>query len=147
MPAAETKRIEVCVPGVRATFEKWIKTRGGVAIWKNISLSHCGAGDSYTPARHADGSDGTTPKDKPHWTKQFDRIITDINAFRFVKEMREVKRFHVALRISGTGLMMKCTDASSARIRRACDKAGRESSYRFDYETQKAVIELPVWED
>ena len=139
----DTKKIEVLTPGVRAKFEDWIKTRGGVAVWKNADLSNCGAGDVFTPAKTAMGA----VYDKPHWSWALDRVVTELTEFRFVREMREVKRFHVALRMGSQGLKVKCTDASSARIRKACDKAGPDNTYRFDYETQEAVIEVPVWED
>lgn len=144
----ETKKIEICVPGARAKFETWIKDRGGVAVWKNVNLSNPGAGDSYTPALAVEGQGMRYPK--PHWSVEFSKIITDINSFRFVKEMREIKRFHVAIRRSSNGLMFKCTDASSERIRREMSKAsakhGQNICREFDYETQDCVLLLPVWE-
>ena len=140
-------KIEIGVPGCREKFAKYITERGGIKIWRNINLSNPDAGDIYTPVRDSEGNDYP----KPHWSVEFSRIVTDINAFRFIKELREVKRFHVAIRRSSNGLMFKCTDASSAKLRKAMSKiqeqTGEKPCYRFDYETQEAVIEMPVWED
>lgn len=147
MPATEAKKIEICVPGCREKFVMWCKDRGGIKVWKNVNLSDPGAGDTYSPVRDFEGKDYP----QPHWSVRFDRIITDVNAFRFVKELKEVKRFRVAIRQSGNGLMMKCTDASSARIRRemtkASEKYGEDCCREFDYETQECVILVPVWEN
>ena len=40
-------------------------------------------------------------------------------------------------------MLLKCSDASSRRIRRECAKAGEESWYEFDYATQEAVVFVP----
>jgi len=130
-------------PGVRDKIEKWIAERGGVKVWVSRDLSNPG-GECYTPVHMEDGQDYPPP----HWRygKTPHEIVTDIKRFKFVKEMKEVKRFHVAVRMGTQGLSMKCTDASTRRIRAACAKAGPDSTYRFDYSTQEAVIEVPVWE-
>lgn len=115
----------------------WIQSRGGVAVWHSINLSNP-SGEWLTPARAEDGSYNT----RPNWQCAQERVVitslTDVE----VETVREVKRFHIALRRSGNGLMFKCTEASSARIRREYSKAGEGSSYRFDYDTQEAVIEV-----
>lgn len=66
---------------------------------------------------------------------------------------REVKRFHVAIRMGSQGFSMKCTDGASRRIRSAVAKAGEGAYHVFDYTTQEAVImapekviPLPEWE-
>jgi hypothetical protein len=56
---------------------------------------------------------------------------------------KEVKRFRVALKAGAQGMLLKCSDASSRRIRRECEKACEESWYEFDYGTQEAVIFVP----
>jgi hypothetical protein len=143
------KPIEVTVPGVRAKFEDWIKTRGGILVWENVNLSNPGAGPMFTPVRDAEGK--TNCKNSPpHWTHRFHETCTDIKDFKFVKEMCEVNRFRVAVRMGSQGLMVKLTDASTKKLHKALDKAkektGQDASYRFDYDTQEAVIEVPLWE-
>jgi hypothetical protein len=146
MPETKAK-IEICVPGKREQFTMFCRERGGIKVWKNINLSNPDAGNMYTPVRDSEGKDYP----KPHWSVALDRIVTDISEFRFVKEMREVKRFHVAIRMGNQGLMLKLTDASTRRVREACvrmkEKYGESPCYHFDYDTQECVIEVPVWED
>ena len=143
------KPIEVTVPGVRAKFEDWIKTRGGILVWENVNLSDPGAGPMFTPVRDAEGK--TNCKNSPpHWTHRYHETCTKIKDFKFVKEMVEVNRFRVAVRMGTQGLMVKLTDASTKKLNKALDKAkektGQDASYRFDYSTQEAVIEVPLWE-
>lgn len=143
-------RIEVGVPGVKEKMLDWITNRGGVAIWTNINLSNCDAGDQYTPATTQDGVSVLDKPDalKPHWSVAFKEVVTDITRFRFVKEYKEVKRFRVAVRMAF--LSMKVTDGGTRKIRKMCAKYSTDqvkAVYRFDYDTQEAVIELPVWED
>jgi hypothetical protein len=146
MTTEKQERICIGAPDARAKFEKWIAERGGVMVWQNIDLSNMDAGDMYTPAFTEEGKEYA----KPHWRVSRKEVISDITRFRFVKEWREIKRFHVAIRVGDSGLRIKCTDASTRRIRAACAKAsvnGIEASYRFDYTTQEAVIERPIFED
>ncbi len=140
------KPYEVHVPGAKAKFEDWIANRDGVAVWENADLSNPNAGNIYTPAT----TDGK-PTPSPHWTHPTLReVCKSIKDFRFVKEMKEVKRFRVALRMGSQGLTVKLTDASSKKLHKAIDKVkeetGQDAMYRFDYDTQEAVIEVPVWE-
>ncbi|MFH2074527.1 MAG: hypothetical protein ABIJ57_04145 [Pseudomonadota bacterium] len=136
------EKIEVGAPGARIKFQDWISNRGGVRVWKNVSLPNTGGGEMFTPADDPDG--GRYPK--PNWSVDCgETVITDINAFRFVKSWQERKRFHVAIRRGTWGLSFKCTDASSRKIWAKCEKFPG-SSYRFDYATQEAVIEVPEWE-
>jgi len=141
------KQIEVTTPDVREKFEDWIANRGGIKVWENQNLSNPGAGPIFTPAFTEDGHDYPYPK----WSHTVGFLVTDIGRFRFVKSFKEVKRFHVGIRRSSNGLMMKVTDGGSRRIRRALAKAneqyGQGAFYEFDYWTQDAVILVPEWED
>ena len=117
----------------------WITNRGGIAIWE-VQLIGGGPGGvrSYmSPACQLDGS----PMTKPHWSvgNKPREIVTDPREISVV-EPKEVKRFHVALRMGRQGLTMKCTDASTRKIRAAVEKAGEGAWYEFDYSTQEAVI-------
>lgn len=136
-------RIKVSAPGARTQFEEWIAERGGIQVWFNVNLSDPGAGNIFTPALTADTK---VPYPAPASTVARGEVITDLSRFQFVKEWVEVKRFHVALRRSTNGLMLKCTDGSTNRINSALEKFPG-SAYRFDYETQEAVIETPIYED
>jgi hypothetical protein len=125
-----------CMPWNAAKFLDWIKSRGGIAIWKSIDLSDPGKSWS-TPALSEDGA----PTTKPTWQAEStpSRIITSADDVD-VLVPSEVKRFRVALRMGAQGLKVKCTDASSAQIRSAVEKAGKGAWYEFDYERQEAVI-------
>jgi hypothetical protein len=143
--------IQIGVPGVRNKFEDWIKNRGGVQVWENVDLSNLNAGDMFTPALKTvqipeeNGGINAIPYPQPHWRVQRGEVITDITRFRFVKSWKEVKRFHVGVRMGDSGLRVKVTDGGTRKIRAACDKYPG-SSYRFDYEFQEAVIEVPEFE-
>ena len=117
----------------------WLQTRDGLAIWMSINLSNPGASWT-TPVNNADG----TPTTKPTWQADDKpmRIITD-PAEVVVSVDEEVKRFHVAVRVGNQGMTLKCTDGATRRIRREVMNAGDNAFYRFDYETQEAVIMKP----
>lgn len=136
------EKIIVGVPNCKARFEEWIKNRGGVRVWRDMSIPNTGDGDVFTPANDENG--GRYPK--PNWSVTCgEEVITDINQFRFVKEWKEVGRFRIAIQGKEKGRSFKCTDASSAKIHKWCDKFPG-SKYRFDFGTKEAVIEVPVWE-
>lgn len=135
-------KIFVGVVGARAKFEDWIANRGGVQVWDNINLSNPWKGPMFTPANNTDG----TPTGKPSWSVAKAELVTDINRFAFVKAWTEVKRFHVAIRPGSQGLTMKLTDGSSRRVMRIMDKYPVGTCYRFDYDTQECVIEMPEME-
>jgi hypothetical protein len=120
-------------------FDSWLKTRGGIAHWTSIDLSDLGA-SCCTPALTVEGK----PYPKPHWkyANEPEYIVTSPDAVELTTA-KEVKRFHVAVRVGSQGFSVKCTDASSARIRREVDKAGEGAWYEFDYEAQEAVIFVP----
>lgn len=140
---ATNKPYEILVPGAKEKFEEWIKSRGGVAVWPNVNLSNAGQGPTFTPAETERGQ----PTTKPSW--QVDsrpcEIVTNLARFRFAKEMREVDRFRVAVRMGAQGFTIKLTDSASEKLRKRLEKAGENARYRFDYGTQEAVIEVPVW--
>ncbi len=149
MTTEKAARIEVNKVGVKPMFEKWISERAGVIVWNNHDLSNPGAGCMFTPATTING--GAVDKElAPHWAYRYGETVTDLARFRFVKEVKEVKRFRVAVRSGGNGLKVKCTDASSRKIKAACAKFSTEKGsavYEFDYNTQEAVILVAVWED
>jgi hypothetical protein len=122
------------------TMWDWMQNRGGLAIWKSINLSNPGASWT-TPVLDQDGK----PYGKPTWQADNEpsRIITDPDEVIVTRD-EEVSRLRVSLRRSSNGLMIKCTDTSSARIRKAVERAGEKAYYIFDYETQEAVIMAPV---
>jgi hypothetical protein len=136
------KKIDVLALGAREKFLDWIKNRGGVQVWRNLNLSNPDAGNQYTPYLNITRD----VQDAPHWSVGRGELITDITRFRFVKGFKEVKRFHVGVRMGGNGLSVKVTDGGSRRIRAALDKYPG-SVYHFDYEYQDAVIEVPEWEE
>lgn len=121
-------------------FLDWIRTRGGIAVWRSHNLSNPGASWS-TPAL----TEGA-PTAKPTWEagNSRERVVTDPSQV-LVTWMRELKRFHVA--INWSGLCAKLTEASSARLRRAVAKAGEGAYYVFDHhgDYKNAVIMVPYF--
>lgn len=128
----------LCDPENAAKFKAWIATRGGVAIWRSINLSNPG-GSWSTPALQPGGQ----PTTKPTWQAETtpSRIITD-PAEILVTVPREVKRFHVAIRM-GDSMNLTLTDGASRRVRREVAKAGDKAWYDLDRYTQEAVILVP----
>ena len=141
-----TEKLEVCVPGKRAEFEKWMAERGGVLHWPSVNLSNLGM-CWYSPAKTEDGEDFP----KPSWQAGAPTLYTDINDFRFCKEQEEVDRFRVAVRHgSSNPMLLKLTDASGERLRKRKAKAEKKHGdiiHVFDYDTQEAVILKLVWEE
>lgn len=130
---------EMSVPGAQEKFAAWIKDRGGVAVWPNVNLSDPGKGPTFTPVV----TDGK-PTPRPHWSVASEpaEIVTNIDRFKFLT-LKEVDRFHVAVRVGSQGTMLKLTDASSAKLRKRLDKYGDGARYHFDFDSQEAVIEVP----
>ena len=146
------EKITVTVPGARELFTKWIEHRGGVTRWKNVDLSNSDAGDQFTPATAIpEGDNPPQPYSKPHWSMQQDETINDLGRFRFVREMKEVERFPVEVRMGGNGMQLKLTDESSQKVRNRNteieEERGKPSYYHFDYETQEAIFTIPIFED
>jgi hypothetical protein len=129
------------LPEHAAKILEWIKTRGGLALWGSVNLSNLGA--SWTaPVNDEDGH----PNGRPHWSAANEpyRVITDAAEVEVTVPL-EVKRFRVATRMGAQGYMVKLTDASTRRLRKAVDQAAERTAdkqawYQFDYETQEAVI-------
>ena len=118
----------------------WIASRGGVALWNTHNPSDPGRSWT-TPLTNDDGS----PVGKPHWSAG--EIIAKATTTDDVdvETVEEVKRFRVTLRRSSNGFTLKCTAASSERIRKAVAKAAKQSIngeayHEFDYSSQEAVI-------
>jgi len=128
----------VCDESDAPRFAEWLRDRGGIAVWPSINLSNLSASWT-TPFCNAAGIAMT----KPTWqaASHPDRIITDPHEVDVVT-YREVKRFRVGVRSSDNGLSLKVTDGGSRRIRSAVSKVDG-GIYRFDYETQEAVILAP----
>lgn len=119
-------------PHNAAKIKEWMKSRGGIAVWRSINLSNP-SGQWITPA---DAS-------KPNWqADSTPEIITDPSQIQ-VERCKEVKRFHIALRHgSNNPFLIKLTDASTRKVNAACAKYP-DSHYGFDYSTQEAVIYVP----
>ena len=118
---------------------QWFQERGGIAVWKSVDMTN--PGQSWTtPIRDAEGN----PTRKQNWRMEEtpSLVITD-PAEVVVDVPKEIKRFRVAIKVGAQGMLLKCSDASSTRIRRECEKAGEDSWHEFDYDTQEAVIFVP----
>ncbi len=120
---------------------EWLRTRGGIAIWRSIDLGN--SGKSWTcPVNDENGQ----LKGKPGWqsANMPERIITE-PAEVVIETSREVKRFHVAVQRGGLmGMNLQVTSGGSRRIEKEVAKAGENAHYEFDYETQEAVILVPA---
>ena len=124
----------VVAPENAAKFKLWLDTRGGIAIWDSADLSNPGQSWS-TPVIDKDGA----KHGKPHWAAAHEpsRIITDIDEIE-VHPAKEVKRFKIATRMGGNGLVIKLSAASSDKLRAAVKKAGADAWYEFDYGSRDA---------
>lgn len=120
-------------------FNRWINERGGLLVWQSIALDDPEI-TWTTPAKDPEGNPTTKPSHKASSSPI--RTITDPNDVVVITP-KEVKRFHVALRLGSQGLTMKVTDGGTRRIRAAVAKYstdGDTAFYNFDYSTQEAVI-------
>ncbi len=119
---------------------EWIRDRGGVAVWDSVSLSDP-TYQAFTPKNTASGELAT----KPHWKcgNVPVEVVTD-PAMISLRTYKELKRFHVAVRMGGRGMSLKVTDGGSRRIWKAVRKAGEGARYVFDYgDYENAVILVP----
>lgn len=135
-----TQEKHIVSPGNARRIWDWLQTRGGVAVWRSINLSNPGA--SWTcPLLDPDGR----IKPKPTWeaADHPERVITDPDEIEISVD-KEVKRFHIGIRMGRQGTMLKVTDGGTRRIRAAVAKAGEGAYYMFDYDTQEAVIMAPT---
>jgi hypothetical protein len=137
MPAMTTKHRILAENA--AQIWQWFQERGGIAVWKSVDMSN--AGRSWTtPLNDADGQ----PTKKQDWRMQETPSLTITDSAEVIVDVpKEVKRFRVAIKVGTQGMLLKCSDASSRRIRRECEKAGQDSWYEFDYTTQEAVVFVP----
>jgi len=118
---------------------KWIKDGRGLAHWRSADLSDPGK-TWTTPARTVDGK----PMAKQNWRMENEpEFIVESADDVTVHLDKEVKRFHVGVRMGDQGLMVKCTDGATRRIRAAVARAGDGAYYVFDYMMQEAVIMAP----
>src|SRR4051794_21668320 len=93
---------------------QWFQERGGIAVWKSVDFST--AGQTWTtPLKDADGN----PMKKQNWRMGAAPSLV-IPAPRGVggDVPREIRGSRVAVKRGGRGLMLKCSDAVSRRIRR-----------------------------
>ncbi len=119
----------------------WLKERGGIAVWNSINLSNP-SGSWFTPVNDEHGN----KYGKPNWqcSNEPSQIITSADDIEISVD-KEVKRFHVAVRQSSNGMMLKLTDSSSEHVRKAVDKAGEGAYHVFHYGDYKnCVIMAPV---
>lgn len=108
-------------------FWHWIKTRGGIAVWKSVNLSNPGASWS-SPVRDKDGN----TYGKPNWQSANEPVIFDNPDEVGVYQKSLYKAVPVALRRSGNGLTLKLTDASQRKVDkllRACEEKHGDSFY------------------
>ena len=145
MSTTEKKCVDVLTLGAKEKFQQWITERGGVVRWCNVNLSNPDAGDTFTPLRTAEGVE----YQKPHWSVEKAEVHTDLRDFRFIKELKEVKRVKVAVRMGSQGFTLKLTLASTRRVRAACTKIKEKHGVApcYHFEGAEAVIEVPVFED
>lgn len=120
----------------------WIKNRGGILVWESVNLSNPGASWT-TPALDEQGN----PSRKPTWEAANEpaRKITSADEVDVVTA-KEVKRFHVGVRMGSLGMSLKVTDGGTRRIRaevaKAEQKSGKEAWYEFDYGDYKNAVIL-----
>lgn len=130
----------VCNPQSAKQMLEWIKTRGGLALWRSINLSNPDK-TWTTPLNKVDG----TPMPKQSWEMANEpyRVITDPGEV-VVDIPKEIKRFHVGTRRAEFAI--KVTNGGTRKIRAAVSKAAEQYGdawYEFDYSTQEAVIFVP----
>lgn len=119
-------------------FIEWCKSRGGVARWRSVNLSNPGASWS-TPALTLEG----LPTPKPTWQADSAPELVESDPAKITVFMdREVRRLRVAIK-RGDSFNFVLTDASTRKVRKATAEAGPEAYYRFDYDSQEAVIMAP----
>ena len=131
-----------CSPENVGRFLDWLENRDGIAVWNSANLSN----PSMTWSAPINDKEGNV-QGKPNWQAgKIIRIITDINDID-VETAKEIKRFHVATRISGNGMSSKVTAGGTRRIDAAVAKAAKEHGdawYEFDYgDYENAVICVP----
>jgi len=105
----------------------WIRDRGGVNYWRSASLSDPSR-TCFTPIFDVDGN----PTGKPAWwceREPADTLKAE-DAFEVVRD-KKYKTCRIATRVGAQGLLIKLTDASSAKVKKLLDEAGEGSRYEF----------------
>ncbi len=69
----------------------------------------------------------------------------DCDRFRFVGAWREVKRYKIIMRASGTNLTWKEGEASIEKIKKNMDKYPEMATFTFYYNTGECIIEVPMY--
>lgn len=134
-----TEYIHECHVGDAPKFWDWIKSRGGVAVWRSVNISNPGASWS-TPVKTLSGDDFS----KPTWQADGSPlIITDPDVIK-VFDARQVARVKLAIRTRGRGLVQKPTPASNHRVRKALKEAGDDAYHVYDGDV--ALIMKPCGE-
>lgn len=128
-----------CVEPHATLIAMWLKGRGGIARWSSINLADPGR-EATTPVLDATGH----PAPKPGWWAADEpfEIITDPAEVGVIRE-RELKRFHVGVRMGGNGMSLKVTDGGTRRIESETDKAREKFGmawYVFDYGDEKNAV-------
>jgi hypothetical protein len=118
---------------------EWLRDRNGIAIWESIDFSRPG-NTLTTPVNTSTGEPATKPA---YWVGSAPVCIITSFLDVVISVDKEVKRFHIGVRMGAQGLMLKCTDGASRRIRSAVAKAGEGAYHHFDYMAQEAVIYKP----
>jgi hypothetical protein len=135
-----TEFVHECHVGDARKFWDWIKSRGGVAVWRSVNLGNPGASWS-TPVKTLSGEDFS----KPTW--QVDNspsmTVTDPDVIK-VFDAREVARVKLAIRTRGSSLVQKPTPASNRRVLKALKDAGDDAYHVYDGD--EALIMKPCGE-
>lgn len=132
----------------------WVLHRGGVAVWGNINMS-LPMTDTLTPALTI--LKDPTPKPSYNVTSQPTQVVTSLDDV-IVEGFEQVDTVRISTRVSSSGLYIKLTDASSAKLERKmnhwdeeAEAQGRRCFYRFEgdyaviYMTTGAGVPLRQW--
>lgn len=130
--SAESKFKHECIPKNAQRFWQWIKTRGGVAVWKSINLSNPGGGWS-TPANDKDGK----PYTKPNW--QCGSTPTIYTDAREIGVGEPVLFVAFPVKLKRSGLSLNLSDTAQRRLDEELDKC-RERHGNAYYE--KGVLDI-----
>lgn len=105
----------------------WIRSRGGVAIWRSLDLG--APGETFTPALAEDGA----PMGPPGW--QYEKaptaVLTSEEAVT-VQTKRHVKDVPIGIE-RGCGLTLVLTSASRRRLKDALERIEEAAWYEFGF--------------
>ncbi len=119
-------------------FVEWIRSRGGVALWRSANLSNPGA----TWSAPADVTRPTWQAEEKPWF-----IVTDPDEIEVYIPL-EVSRLKIATKVRG--FTVHLTKPSTMRLHKALVKAGNDSFYAFNGDeaviyTRSEVKSLSKW--